>query len=148
MEIHEEFTRLFNQIRRKKKKDTDPIGMKCGYVKYKCGHTKKMITMNNQPFDRVTSTTNIFVRTWHPNRASLVLTWKNKQRKKQKQGSTFPPELYDKCDMDFLMSFWRQYAQKWHLIRWKSHQFHSKCHGNSMTWTCQRIHFMFEHGKK
>ena len=37
---------------------------------------------------------------------------------------------------DFLMSFWRQFGQKWYWIRWKSHNFLSKCHGNSITWTC------------
>ena len=41
-------------------------------------------------------------------------------------------------DTDFLMSFWRQFGWKWHQIRWKSHHFLSKCHGNSMTWTCPK----------
>ena len=40
-----------------------------------------------------------------------------------------------KCDTDLLMSFWRQFGRKWDQIRWKSHHL-SKCHGNSMTWTC------------
>ena len=42
------------------------------------------------------------------------------------------------CDMDFLMSFWRQFGWKWDQIRWKSHHFLSKCHGHSMTWTCAK----------
>ena len=42
------------------------------------------------------------------------------------------------CDMDFLMSFWRQFGRKWGQIRWKSYHFLRKCHGNSMTWTCPK----------
>jgi len=42
------------------------------------------------------------------------------------------------CDTDFLMSFWRQFGWKWDQIRWKSHHFLSKCHGNSVTWACPK----------
>ena len=49
------------------------------------------------------------------------------------QFSYFPCK---KCDMDFLMSFWREFGRKWDQIRWKFHHFLSKCHENSMTWTC------------
>ena len=36
------------------------------------------------------------------------------------------------------MSFLQQFGRKWHKMRWKSHHFLSKCHGNSMTWTCPK----------
>ena len=50
--------------------------------------------------------------------------------------------------MDFVVSFWPQFGRKWHKIRWKSHHFLGKCHGNSMTWPCPKIHVMFQHGKQ
>ena len=37
------------------------------------------------------------------------------------------------------MPFWWQFVRKWHQIRWKSHHFLSKCHGNAMTWTCVKF---------
>ena len=36
------------------------------------------------------------------------------------------------------VDLWRQFGRKWDQIRWKSHHFLSKCHGNSMTWTCPK----------
>ena len=43
----------------------------------------------------------------------------------------------EKCETEFLMSFWWQFGQR-HQIRRKSHHFLSKCHENSMTWTCPK----------
>ena len=42
-----------------------------------------------------------------------------------------------KCKTEFLMSFLWQFGWR-HQIRWKFHHFLSKCHGNSMTWTCPK----------
>ena len=36
------------------------------------------------------------------------------------------------------MSFWRQFGWKLEQIRWKSHHFLRKSHGNSMTWPCSK----------
>ena len=43
-----------------------------------------------------------------------------------------------KCDRDFLMPYWREFGRKWDQIWRKSHDFLSKCHGNSMTWPYQK----------
>ena len=38
----------------------------------------------------------------------------------------------------FPMSFRRQFGRKRRQMPWKSHHCLSKCHGNSMTWTCPK----------
>ena len=43
---------------------------------------------------------------------------------------------YKKFDRDFLMPFWRHHGRK-------THPFLSKCHENSMTWTCQKSRSCF-----